>query len=158
MKKKFFLILSILLISLAYADSSAPITSARGNLTVNISGIVGDQGVIRFALFNSKESYDYSDKYNVMPPFYKTTTNQISSDGTATIVVQNIPYGEYAFKLFHDKDNSGKLPETWSGTPKEEVGFSNNADAKNGKPRYFQVKFKFDANHTVQDIKMQSFK
>ncbi len=59
--------------------------------------------------------------------------------------------------MYHDRNNSGTLTKNWYGAPKEEVGFSNSADASSGAPRYYKVKFTFDEDNIEQDVKMQSF-
>lgn len=149
MKKIFLLIFTILCMGFTYAQDT-------GNLTVHITDLVGTSGVVRFALFNDRGAYQDSSS-NGSGAYYTTVIKKINRDGTANLVIRDIPYGEYAFKLYHDRDNSGTLTTKWYGAPKEEVGFSNSADASSGAPRYYLVKFIFDEDHKVQNVKMQSF-
>ncbi len=76
----------------------------------------------------------------------------IEKDGQATATLQNVPYGEYAIKLFHDEDNSGRFLTNAFGIPKVEYGFSNNAHGLFGPASFGKAKFQLNVD---MDIAMQ---
>lgn len=48
----------------------------------------------------------------------------------------DLPPGEYAFAVFHDKNNSRKIDKNWVGYPSEPFGFSRNFVPRFGPPRF----------------------
>ncbi len=73
----------------------------------------------------------------------------------ANYIFENVPPGEYAIRLFHDPDNSGKFVTGMFGIPKLQYGFSNNPKSNMGPANYDKAKFKFDAEELNMEIKMQ---
>lgn len=45
---------------------------------------------------------------------------------TFTTEITDLPYGEYAFALYQDVNENGKIDKNWLGIPTEPYGFSNN--------------------------------
>lgn len=121
--------------------SSPTLTTEQGNLTVHISGIRNDNGIIRIGLYNSEQAY--ADKSGAGLAALRRAPLPIQN-GEAVWQVGNLPYGTYAIKLFHDEDNSGKLKKNWVGRPKEGIGFSNNPQVINKAPTFDEVRFVID--------------
>lgn len=123
-----------------------------GNIAVAIKGLKNSQGVVRVALFGSKETYN--NDHNIgMGAFRKMAVPIANNQATATFSA--IPYGDYAIKVFHDEDNSGKFVTNAFGIPKVEYAFSNNARALFGPPSYDKAKFKLDQANLLMEIKTQ---
>ena len=133
------------------ADTTMANPAAQGNLTVQVTGLKNDNGVVRIALFNDQQ--DYENKDPNAPGAYKKDKLPIKN-GVAVWQLSNLPYGEYAIKLYHDEDNSGKLKKNLVGRPKEGVGFSNNPKLDNHAPSYDQVKFTVGQPSTNMAIKI----
>lgn len=131
--------------------ASASANASKSNLTVTISGIRNNNGMIRIAIFNSKTTYE--DK-NPMAPTATARARLPINNGEAVWQVSNIPYGVYGIKLFHDEDNSGKLKKTMVGRPTEGVGFSNNPKFGNRAPNFDEVKFTVDQPRSQINIRM----
>src|SRR6185312_3610746 len=89
---------------------------AAGTLTVYVTGLKNDQGVVRMALFNSQTAYKAAGLGS--QGAYQRTAVEIKN-GQAVWRVTNLPYDDYAIKLFHDVDNSGQLKTNFFGIPKE---------------------------------------
>ena len=116
----------------------------KGQITVKVSGLKNGDGVVRVALFNTAESYEKSKQSeDKAGGAFKKTTATIS-DQKATCSFDALPYGEYAIKMFHDENNSGKFLTGMFGIPKVEYGFSNNVLGKLGPAPYDKAKFKLD--------------
>ena len=127
-----------------------------GKVSVKVSDLKNDQGVVRVALFNSADTYNKSkSSEDKAGGAFKKGTAQIKSQ-KATFSFDNLPYGEYAIKIFHDEDNSGKFVTGLFGIPKVEYGFSNNALGKMGPAPYDKAKFKLDAPELTLDISAHS--
>lgn len=131
---------------------SAALAADSGKLVLHLTGMNNDNGVVRIALFNSKESYSASvfdaDKA------YKKDTVKIA-DKQADYTFERLPFGTYAIKVFHDEDNSGKFPTGNFGIPKVQYGFSNNAHGMFGPAKFSGAKFMFDSVEKQMTIKMQ---
>src|SRR5262249_48714227 len=116
MFKNTLLATSLAFLSTAQASFAAP----QGNVTVHITGLRNSKGVVRIALFNSADSYTKSKgtEGNAAGAFQKAAA-PISAQ-QATYSFDSLPYGDYAVKMFHDEDNSGKFETGLFGIPKVE--------------------------------------
>ena len=130
----------------------AVMAADTGSITVQISGLNNDNGVVRIALYNDKEEYS-KDRGSASRAFQKDKAP--IKNKTATCTFSNLPYGDYAIKLYHDEDNSGKFKTGMFGLPKVQYGFSNNAKGMMGPATFDKAKFKVDSKEVVQNIKMQ---
>ena len=139
MKKVFILMwLCFLLFSLEAAFSqNVPEGGIKtGTLTVLIDGFGSDKGEALIALFNSMEGYKTDAKA------FRQEALPIS-DGKAEWVLNDLPFGEYAIKAFHDENGNYKLDRNLFGAPTEAYGFSNNARGTLGPPDYKKAMFQF---------------
>ena len=55
-----------------------------------------------------------------------------------------IPPGTYAIIVIHDENRNGKLDTNWLGVPKEDYGFSNDAEAFLSAPSFSAATFRYD--------------
>jgi len=131
---------------------SQAIAEQAGNLTVHVSGVKNNNGSVRIALFNSDNSYT-NDKFTGESAFKKEILP--IKNNTADYTFMNLPYGDYAIKLFHDEDNSGKFETGMFGIPKVQYGFSNNAHGKFGPAGYDKARFHLGSAEQKMDIEMQ---
>jgi uncharacterized protein (DUF2141 family) len=134
----------------------AAVAESQGKITIRVTGLRNDKGTVRVAMFNSEASYDKSKSSTEQSDgSFRRGLTPISSK-SATCVFSKVPYGEYAIKLFHDEDNSGKFVTGVFGIPKVEYGFSNNARGKLGPAAYEKAKFKLDQPELTIDISVHS--
>ena len=108
-----------------------------GTLIVLIDGFENDRGDARAGLCNSPEEYK-SERET-----FRQAALPIKS-GKVEWVLKDLPWGEYAVKVHHDKNANGILDKNAVGIVKEAYGFSNNARGFFGPPDYEAVAFKFD--------------
>jgi len=110
----------------------------EGTITVVMTGLRNNQGVVRVALFGSPETYN--NDHNVgMGSFRKVVVPVVHNQAVASF--SEMPYGDYAVKAFHDENNSGKFVVGTFGRPKVEYGYSNDARAAFGPPPFRRAKF-----------------
>lgn len=61
--------------------------------------------------------------------------------GTTTVRVPGVPPGRYAAQATHDANGNGKVDFNILGIPTERIGFSNDARARFGPPRFAAAAF-----------------
>jgi uncharacterized protein (DUF2141 family) len=114
---------------------SSLLSAQNVNLTVSVSGLKSDDGVLKVGLYNSEGTF--------LKIPYKSIPSQIK-DNVATVVFEGIPKGEYAISSYQDENSNGKLDRNEIGIPSEAVACSNNAKGYMGPPRYQDAKFNID--------------
>jgi uncharacterized protein (DUF2141 family) len=102
------------------------------NLTVSVSGLKNNTGVVKVGLYNSDETF--------LKTTYKSVVSEIKNN-EATVTFVGIPAGEYAISTYHDENNNGKLDRNAMGIPSEDYAASNNAKGFMGPPAYKDAKF-----------------
>lgn len=99
-----------------------------------IQGIDKIEGEIRIAVFDSKKKYTKEPIHAIVLPV----------DSTIMVWKQDMPFGEYAIAVYHDKNKNGKIDTNLLGIPKENYGFSNNARGRFGPASWDDSKFKIE--------------
>lgn len=102
------------------------------DLRVDVDGIKSADGRIMVAVFNVADTF-------LKRPF-KSSAAAADVNGSS-VVIKDLPAGEYAVSLFQDVNGNGKLDMNTTGVPTEPYGFSNNASATMGPPSFEQARF-----------------
>jgi len=119
-------------------------------LTLNIQNIEVFEGDIRIGVFNTSEKFL---KRGFTFKNYKIAVRNT----TETIVIDDLPKGEYAFMLYHDKNADAEMNRNILGIPKEAFAFSNNVRPKFAKPTFEDCKF-FLEEDLVLEVSLVFFK
>ncbi|MEX0609914.1 MAG: DUF2141 domain-containing protein [Balneolaceae bacterium] len=126
-----------ILISAPAQEISYPEKNDRlSTFTLIIEGFKVAEGEVRIALFDSEKNYNRKDN-----PLHAVVLTV--DDTTQSWDAEDLPFGEYAIAVYHDKNKNGKLDSNLLGIPKEDYGFSNDARGKFG-PASWQ-----DAHFTI---------
>ncbi len=126
--------------SLKAQESPDYITENTAQFVLQVEGLGKVEGELRIAMFNSQETYTKEPVYTVVIPV----------DSTIVVwKVDELPFGEYAIAVYHDKNTNGKLDTNLLGIPKERYGFSNNARGRFGPASWKDSFFEFNSA-TVQ--------
>lgn len=81
-------------------------------LSVRVSNINLIQGELQISIYNDSESFlRIGEEYKIYR--FKIT----KSDDK--FIVSDLPKGEYALIIYHDKNNNGEMYRTFFGIPKE---------------------------------------
>ena len=120
---------------------SSLVSAQTFNLTVKISGLKNNTGVVQVGLFNSEKGF--------LKSAYKGVSSEIKSNG-AVVTFLNLPKGEYAVSAYHDKNSNTKLDTNFMGIPKEDVACSNNAKGMMGPPKYEDAKFQHNKDSKIE--------
>jgi uncharacterized protein (DUF2141 family) len=121
---------------------------ARGSLTLVVPGLASNEGKVIIALFDSAEGFEKEGAF-VRSAFVEPENRR------AVWTFGDLPFGEYALRLFHDENGNEKLDTNWVGIPKERYGFSNDARGKFGPPGYDAAKFRFDSDGMTLQVKLE---
>jgi uncharacterized protein (DUF2141 family) len=103
-----------------------------GDLTIRVDDVKRAEGQVMAALYDSAGSFlKHSVKAGAAP----------AATGSTTIVLKDVPAGEYGIALYHDANGNGKMDRNLMGIPSEDYAFSNNALGNMGPPPFEQAKF-----------------
>lgn len=125
----------------------APVCAQQqtGQLTVNVTGMESDKGMVRIALFDSEEGYTKGKA-----PFRGCSVE--IRNKRAQCVFRDLPYSIYAFRLYHDANGNNKLDRDSVGMPMEAYAFSNNAKGMMGPAKWKDAKFTIQSKDMKMDI------
>lgn len=123
---------------LLIAAPHAPARDTRtGRLIVTVNNLRSDSGEVRIALFNSPETHlkDSFRSEKIAP------TNR-----RCVFVLDQLPYGEYTFAIYHDENANGRMDKNFLGMPREGYAFSRDTRVSFGPPSYKKCMLKLEAS------------
>jgi uncharacterized protein (DUF2141 family) len=121
----------------------------KNTLTVEVHSLRNEKGTVRLTLFNSADGFPTE----VSKAFRKA--NGKARNGKCTLVLEDMPPGEYAISLLHDENDNEKMDTRLMGIPKEGYGASNDARVTFGPPKFADARFPLTQNQTTVRIKMR---
>src|SRR5262249_10289506 len=80
----------------------AALAQERGEIRVKVVGLRSDQGMLRFGLFNKKETFATEGGALVSGAYP-------IKNGQCEFVIPDLPYGAYALIVAHDVNGDGKI-------------------------------------------------
>jgi len=130
----------------AAAVLAGPAAAAdTGALTVTFQGLTAQKGAILLSLVSSEAAYD--DK----APAAGQAMVAVNA-ATAEAAFAGLAPGRYAIRAFHDVNGDGKMGANPFGMPTEPYGFSNNAKAMMGPPKWADAAFEVTAGQNTHTI------
>lgn len=140
-KKTFLLSTFILFTAIAMAQTC--------NLEVVVKGLKNTEGQIMISINRGPEGWPESNfiEQRFIPTF---TAPEF------TIMFEDLPHGNYAIGLLHDKDENGEMTKNFLGIPKEGFAFSRDYNVVFRAPKYHEANFELDTSTkkimiTIQD-------
>jgi len=119
--------------------ASVPLGAAApplpADVTVIVTNLRNDRGVVRACLTNQAEKFPACDD-----PVRSFTAIGDASD-TVTLTFRDVPPGRYAVALLHDENGNGKADRAAMMIPTEGFGFSRDAQVRFGPPRFREAAF-----------------
>lgn len=124
----------------------------QNTVSVEVSGIRSESGLLRMALYNNKNQFpnDPAESYY----FEK----KLMRDGIIKVVLIDIPPGTYAISVLDDEDGNDKMKFNLLRMPKEGYGFSNNIKPGLKHPPYEECTFDVRDGLTNLKIEIQYFR
>ncbi len=144
----FFYYLVVLIFSISFSVFPSDGVKRKGILIVKFDGLHSNNGNVKLALCNSYENYD-----DHKSPFIGKAIS--IEENQAVIEFDDLPFGEYAIKAFHDEDANDDLNTNILGIPTEDYGFSNNARGLFGPPSWDDAKFKLTDEKKIVEIQIK---
>jgi uncharacterized protein (DUF2141 family) len=135
----------ILLITGLFALLSFQNNEETYSLTVKVSGLQNNDGVVQFSLYNKDGTIpdEHFKKY------FKQLKGSITNN-SSTVVFKNLPKGDYAVNILHDEDEDGKIDKGWI-LPVEGIGFSNiSSFGPMNRPNFKKAKFELNKNKEIE--------
>ena len=111
-------------------------------LTLKITNILDYTGEMQIAIYDKKENFPKKGLE------FKNVILQVQ-DSILEYTFKDLPKGEYAIAVFHDKNSDGKCNRNLLGIPKEGYGFSNNIKPKLSVPSFKKTKFSLENSKTI---------
>jgi uncharacterized protein (DUF2141 family) len=140
MKNPLFYFL-LLILCRSYAQS-------RPEFTLKIENVKQTKGMIRVAFY--KKANDFlEDKSIVFAKEFK-----VNQKGEVSATWSDVPYGEYAFAIYQDKNGNKKLDKNIVGYPNEPFAFSKNVKPKFAAPDFEDCKIVFSSNNSIFTLKL----
>jgi uncharacterized protein (DUF2141 family) len=152
MKKIFstsFIFVLILFSGFTLAQNLQEEENKTGSIIVMVDGCSNENGNANISLCNSKETYEDEFEKGFQ------SVNVKIKDGKAEYIFRDIPFGSYAVKVIHDENENRKLDRKLFGIPSEEYGFSNNAWATFGLPKFEEAAFILNKPEMSINIKVR---
>ena len=136
-KLLFFVCLAVLSL---HVYSQSPV------LTVTVPNINPVQGEIQVSVFNSNSTFLKENKE------YKIYRFKVDK-ALGKFVINDLPKGEYAMIIYHDKNNNKEMDRSMLGIPKEGFGFSKNFKPKLSGPGFGDCSINLNTDMAI-DIKL----
>ncbi len=116
------------------------------DLTIHIDDVKLASGNLLVAVYSSEGTF--------LKEPAKTSGTAAATPGS-TVVIKDLPEGEYAFAVYHDANSNGKMDKNVIGIPTEDYAFSNNAMGKMGPPNYASAKFVLAAEGATARVSLK---
>ncbi len=134
------------------AAYSMPAFCQLNRITINITNIRSEKGLIRLAL------YDHKNQFPNDPPRSFDFKKTLDEEGCLEITLMDIPSGTYAISILDDEDKNNRMNINLLRMPKEGYGFSNNVEPGFNPPAFKKCSFRVEAGDTCIEIKIRYFR
>ncbi|WP_440056328.1 DUF2141 domain-containing protein (plasmid) [Pseudoalteromonas sp. T1lg65] len=146
----------VMLLFLVACQSTSPISvnSMPGkptSLTVEISSVENTDGQILVLLFDNSEDYASDKNINAADAHFFKTLIVKPEVPVTTAVFEQIPAGQYAIHVIHDRDSDGGMDRMlfpFTGMPSEPYAISNNVYNNFSKASFKDALFQVNAPAT----------
>jgi uncharacterized protein (DUF2141 family) len=123
-------------VAVVLSASAFAAAAETGRLIVEFTGLTSDEGAVVFAMWDGPENWleDGAVREGSTP----------IENGRSRLELTDLPYGQYAISVFHDRNSNQKLDTGLFRMPKEPIGTSNDAKVRFGPPKYDDAVFVMD--------------
>ncbi len=125
---------TVLCLGLSAGASAA--NADAGRLSVPVSGLKNDDGVVRCGLYDGPEAFPKAGQES------RGVIARIKG-GQAICVFNGLKPGTYAVAAFHAENNETQMQYGMFGKPKEAYGFSRNPPSRMGAPAFASAAFDY---------------
>lgn len=118
-----------------------------GDLAIRVDDVKLPEGRVMAALFDSATGF--------LKRSVKVGDAAADSGGTVTVVIKDVPAGDYALALYHDLNGNGRMDRNVIGIPIEPYAFSNNVLGTMGPPSFEQARFAVPPEGTTVTVSLR---
>ncbi|MCH2459094.1 MAG: DUF2141 domain-containing protein [Henriciella sp.] len=133
--------------ALASLIALAAPTAWGASVELTITGVETASGEILIGVFDSETGWKTDASI--------AEAQADAATGSVTVMLDGLPDGEVAIKLYHDVDSNGELKRGNFGIPAEPYGFSNDAPVRFGPPSWSAAKFALDGETTTHTLALR---
>jgi uncharacterized protein (DUF2141 family) len=137
-----WMLLAVALVQPARAEEAA-------SLVVHVQDVSPRGGILRLGLYDAAR---YPD--NKAKPVAAADVK--AEAGETTVVLRDLPPGEYAIQAYQDVNANDRMDTSWIGLPQEPFGFSRDARPHLSKPRFGAVRFRLTPGENHQTLHLQN--
>lgn len=132
--------------TMAVDGMNAPqMEGASGTLIINVTGYEAQTGQIMVAVYNDEAAFD-----DEAAPLRDA---KVAINAAQTVVTfEDLPTGDFAFKIFHDENSNGTLDTNSFGMPKESYAFSMDASDPFSAPEFEESKFILKKGENIRNV------
>jgi len=117
-------------------------SQAGYDLSVVVTGLENNDGVLQFGLYNNAE------KFPIVGETFKMV--RVKTKGASRkYTFKGLPKGSYAVAIYQDENNNDNCDKNFIGVPIEPYAFSNDMRPKLSAPSFEDCMFNLDRNKTV---------
>ena len=128
--------------------AAVALARAAGSLTIHVGNVRNNRGRV---------VVDICPKDQVLGDACPYHGQAQARAGTTTVVLPEVPIGEFAAQAFHDENSNGEVDRGLFGIPKEGVGFSRNARIGLGPPKWRDAFFAHNGQTTTISFNLRYF-
>lgn len=135
--------LAVLVLSSLSVFAQQASSANKYTLTVicdEVNQEAGNIGVLVFANDNGWPEDRFAALKDVVVPAHP---------GSVTVVIPDLPSGDYALAIAHDTNQNHKLDKNFIGMPKEQWGMSNDPSATVKAPAFNKARFTLNGNREI---------
>ena len=140
-------ILALSGLALAFLASFGVSLAFGKSLTVSVSGIRSDAGVVHVVVYNDAQSFSEVSIAGIV-----TFATENVQSGALDVTFTGLSAGTYALMLHHDENQNDEL-DVSRGLPLEGWSFSNNVGAED-MPTFEEASFVIENNSVHQSVTM----
>lgn len=118
-------------------------------LSIEISGIRNDKGVLQVGVFMSQESFREEK------PEYEFTQLKRGVENGRIVLRTELPEGKYGISVLDDENDDGRMNYNILGIPREGFGFSDYTHRGMKKPRFDNFSFDLRPEKNTVKVKMR---
>jgi len=144
LNKKIYIAISILIFT--FNSLNAQIQTC--DIEIEIIGFKSSEGQLMISINRGPEGWPEENfiEQRFIPEF---------SSPNFTVVFEDMPYGNYAVGVLHDKDEDGEMTKNFIGMPKESFGFTKDYKVVFRAPKYEEANFEANSSKVSLKINLQ---
>ena len=118
-----------IIVAALVAWTASAADAAAADLTVTVTNLRSGDGNVHYAVYDDPDGFPSAGRWRtggVVP----------AANDQVTTVISGLPAGRYALAVYHDENANGSFDQWLFGLPLEGFGFSRDAPARFGPPKF----------------------